>query len=71
MNADVDGDLDVDQADFAVLQACFTGDSGAGYDLEKCHCLDSNDDKKITETDIVAFEACASGPGIQANPSCP
>jgi len=66
--ADVDNDDDVDQADFAAFQACF---SGSGNDfVGGCECLDRDDDGDIDSDDAGAFEACASGPGIAADPNC-
>lgn len=65
---DFDGDGDVDQADFAAFQVCYTGATGtlpAG-----CECADENGDGLVTQSDATAFEACASGPGIPANPDC-
>ncbi|NLE61057.1 MAG: hypothetical protein GX616_22145, partial [Planctomycetes bacterium] len=65
---DFDGDGDVDQADFAAFQVCYTGATGtlpAG-----CECADSNGDKLVTQSDATDFETCASGPGIPANPDC-
>jgi len=78
--ADMDGDGDVDQADFAVFQACFTG-VGAPYGglSQTCACVDLGDDNNdrlpdqdgdIDGFDRTAFENCASGPGIPANPTC-
>jgi hypothetical protein len=75
--ADTDGDGDVDQADFAVLQACYTG-PGAGpvpATPEYCKCLDvegagGQPDNDIDQADLNRFEACASGPGILADPGC-
>ncbi len=69
---DMNGDRDVDQADFAVFQACFTGVEGSGgvFDAEVCRCVNSDGDQDIDGDDRAAFEACASGPGIVANPAC-
>jgi hypothetical protein len=76
---DVDADGDVDQADFAVFQSCYTG-SGFSDGLSlTCRCLDVGDDNydgwpdsdgDIDSFDLAAFEACASGPGIAADPAC-
>ncbi len=72
--ADADGDGDVDQADFAVFQACYTG-SGGGV-TDDCRCFDRKDpgqtlpDSDVDQTDLVAFEACASGSGNPADPAC-
>lgn len=71
---DVDGDSDVDQADFAILQVCVSGDlvpAPAG-----CICFDRpqagfpHGDNDVDPDDLDAFEACASGPGIAAAPGC-
>ncbi|MDM8006123.1 MAG: hypothetical protein QUV05_08260 [Phycisphaerae bacterium] len=66
--ADVDGDKDVDQADFAAFQACFTGTGGIL--VGGCECFDRLDDKDVDSDDAGFFEACASGAGIAADPNC-
>ncbi len=66
--ADVDGDEDVDQEDFGVVQACHTGPGGgvpAG-----CGCFNRDADNDIDEDDLTAFEECASGPAIRADETC-
>jgi len=70
---DADRDGDVDQADFAVLQACYTG-SGGGV-ASGCECFDWNPattegDGDIDAEDYGLFEFCASGPGIPAEQTC-
>lgn len=69
---DRDGDGDVDQADFAVLQLCYTGDADPGllFDPAACFCLDADNDLDVDQTDLLAFEACASGPGVAADQTC-
>ena len=62
---DFDGDLDVDQADFAFLQLCFDDPIPAG-----CECADVVSDGVINVSDVNAFEDCASGPGVAADPNC-
>lgn len=70
--ADADGDGDVDQADFAVFQACYTGPGGIL--ATGCECYDADPagapDNDIDSDDWTAFEACASGTGIAADPAC-
>lgn len=79
--ADADGDGDVDQADFAVFQACFSGAGGGLF--ADCECFDRDDmnadqrfnppddgDGDVDNTDLDKFEACASGPGIAADQTC-
>lgn len=66
--ADADGDGDVDQADFAQLQACFTG-TGGGIP-RGCGCLDHDGSGSIDLPDLDAFEICASGAGVPAAKAC-
>jgi len=69
---DTDGDGDVDQEDFSKFQVCYTGMDGVM--MEGCECFDNvNPRALITELDLDYFEACASGPGVQWQPSvdCP
>lgn len=70
---DADGDNDVDQADFAAFQACYTG-SGGGVGAG-CACFDWNPatgegDFDIDAEDYGLFEFCASGPGVPADKTC-
>ncbi len=67
--ADYDNDEDVDQADFARFQSCYTGSSQTIVD-NQCRCFDSNNDNYIEQIDFVAFEKCASGAGIAADKAC-
>ena len=70
--ADADADGDVDQNDFAMFQACFTG-SGPATVVGACECLDVHtgaDDPDVDEDDWGAFENCASGPDVPADPAC-
>jgi hypothetical protein len=66
--ADADGDSDVDQSDFAVLQRCFSTPP-AGVD-SACACFDRNSDGAVDAVDAELFEACVSGPLIAADPTC-
>ena len=66
---DADGDGDVDQDDFAVLQACYTGASGT-YACPTCRCLNADTDSDIDSDDLEAFEQCASGPDVPAEVTC-
>lgn len=63
--ADNDRDGDVDQEDFAALQLCTAIPMPDG-----CGCFDRDGSGTINQVDISAFEACASGPGIAADPGC-
>jgi len=71
--ADSDEDGDVDQEDFAVWQICVTQTgvaAGAPGDPADCVCLDVNDNGQINGADLAAFEVCASGPDVPADPCC-
>jgi hypothetical protein len=72
--ADVDGDGDVDQDDFAIFQACYSGPgrpAGPG-----CECFDRprpgfpRGDNAVDADDLAAFDNCRSGPAIPADPGC-
>lgn len=73
---DYDDDGDVDQDDYAVLQACFTGPNYGGTLTPECRCYDATGpeigvaDGSVDQQDVIAFEACASGPFIPADPDC-
>jgi hypothetical protein len=74
--ADADGDGDVDQDDYGVLQRCVTGPPPGNppipADPEYCICFNRNPgvDEAIDQSDVNAFENCASGPTQPANPAC-
>ena len=63
--ADADGDGDVDQEDFGVFQACFSG-PGHTYPVDPawCQCLDRDGDGHIDVDDLEAWEKCLVGPSI-------
>ncbi len=64
--ADADEDHDVDQADFAAFQRCYTGPTppSGTYDTVHCFCFNRDSNSVIDEFDLSAFEKCATGPGI-------
>ncbi len=63
--ADADEDGDVDQSDFAVFQACYTGSPASGSITENCRCFNRHGgDDDVDELDLQEFEKCATGPGI-------
>lgn len=72
--ADADQDGDVDQADFAALQVCYTGGAGPFSLPAECACFDRPEslepDGDIDQADLFKFEDCASGPGVPADPAC-
>ncbi|GMU20748.1 MAG: hypothetical protein AMXMBFR13_08440 [Phycisphaerae bacterium] len=73
--ADTDGDRDVDQDDFGLLQRCFNGSNLPFVEASYyCGCLDRGDDQNtgqalsdgdIDSFDFSAFEDCWSGPDIE------
>lgn len=72
---DVDGDGDVDQEDFGVLQRCWTGPHdpftyNLDFDGANCQCIDIDGEKDVDQDDYNIFEICASGPGVAADPDC-
>lgn len=67
--ADSDGDGDVDQADFSRLQQCYTGE-GTFALADECECFDHDQDDDVDPASLAAFELCANGPAIAADPAC-
>jgi hypothetical protein len=65
VSADFDHDGDVDQSDFAMLQACFSGlsDYAPG-----CEATDLNQDGKVNTSDLGLFLDCMAGP--DQDPAC-
>ncbi len=73
--ADLDGDGDVDQDDFAHHQRCVDGAGDPftfndGFDGVNCQCADVNGDKDVDADDFDAFLGCVSGPEIPAVETC-
>ena len=64
---DYDGDLDVDQSDFAHVQACLNSD---GPILPGCDDADFDGDAHVDQFDMWVFELCASGPDIWGDAAC-
>lgn len=67
--ADIDGDGDVDQADFGLFQLCYEGQDIKPVRLG-CGFLDRDNDADIDESDFVRFSMCYSGPMVFADPAC-
>ena len=66
--ADFNRDADVDQSDFAHLQACYTA---LGLDPSaECADADLNQDDNIDAVDFWYFQGCYSGPGIEPTLDC-
>jgi len=61
---DFDGDSDVDQSDFGVLQQCCSG-SAKPY-APGCEGADLDDDGDVDQSDFDVFLTCLGGPGQTA-----
>ncbi len=68
---DMDADLDVDQEDFGLFQACITGQDVA-QTLPACSKAKLDGDSDVDIGDADKFLAClsVSGPGVQGDPEC-
>ena len=65
--ADADGDQDVDQSDFGLLQRCLGVGSGFAAVAPGCGCFDRELPAGVIDSaDVTAFSRCASGPGVAA-----
>lgn len=67
---DIDGDLDVDMADFGAFQRCITTGAAAPGGLGVCQCFDSDGNGSIDDLDFQALMGCGSGAGVPADPAC-
>lgn len=63
--ADLDRDGDVDLADFALLQSCFSG-SGVAQPAQSCQAARLTPDAAVDLADFVAWTNCLDGPGAAA-----
>lgn len=59
--AELDGDGDVDLADFGVFQLCFTGIGSGGVEPD-CVCADIDNDCDVDLTDFNGFQLLYTGP---------
>jgi hypothetical protein len=66
---DADGDGDVDQSDFASMQACLTGAAVAIAD-PSCRYWDIDGDNDVDGDDLTRFAGCISGPMLDADRDC-
>lgn len=65
---DLDGDTDVDQEDFGLFQACFSGqdvDAAPG-----CAMASFDGDSDVDAEDFILFQACSTAPGVRAVGGC-
>lgn len=64
--ADADRDGDVDQMDFGLFQACFTGESTVLPPGQGCSCFDRGGIAgAVDRSDFDEFMNCFSGPAIK------
>ena len=66
---DFDNDCDVDQTDFGLFQACYSG-AGAIQELPECAPARLDTDEDVDPGDLAVFLACLSGPGVCTDPDC-
>jgi hypothetical protein len=65
---DLDGDGDVDQYDFGLLQRCYSG-IGERYD-SGCEYGDLDFDEDVDVNDFSVFFGCMQGPGVPVDANC-
>jgi hypothetical protein len=61
--ADFDGDSDIDQEDFGLLQRCMTGPS-VPITAPECQKANLDHDLDIDQSDTGKFLHCYTGPGL-------
>jgi PKD repeat protein len=66
---DLDGDLDVDQADFGAFQRCYSGPGIAQHDAN-CAKSKLDGDNDVDLDDFAIFQGCMSGPGVAPPAGC-
>jgi hypothetical protein len=66
---DFDGDGDVDQGDFGLLQTCFSG-SFVPPLRQECEAMILDGDEDIDGDDLSIFAGCVSGPDTPADMGC-
>ncbi len=69
INADFDGDNDVDMDDFGHFQACYTGPTKPQTKIE-CLGARMDVDSDVDEADLAIFAGCCDGPNIPAAVEC-
>lgn len=66
---DLDVDLDVDQQDFGLFQACLSG-TGIAQHAPQCAGARLDEDEDVDADDFTIFRRCLSGPNVTADPQC-
>ncbi|HPD30626.1 MAG TPA: thrombospondin type 3 repeat-containing protein [Phycisphaerae bacterium] len=67
--ADMDGDGDVDQADFGLFQVCISG-SSVPQTEPACRGAKLDDDDDVDADDVSLFTRCVSGAGVPGDRQC-
>lgn len=67
--ADLDRDGDVDLADFALLQACFSG-AGVPQPAEACQVCRLTPDPAVDFADFLSWGTCFNGPDVPVTAAC-
>jgi hypothetical protein len=68
-SGDLDEDGDVDQVDFGMFQACYSG-PGIVQNESGCAAARLDEDEDVDQDDFGVFQTCFSGPGIPSDPDC-
>lgn len=66
---DMDGDGDIDQADFGLLQACYTGPAVPVAD-PSCQAANMDGDADVDMQDFDLFQRCMSGANTPVDANC-
>ncbi len=66
---DLDGDGDVDQVDFGLFQACYTGPD-VPQDDPACIWARLDDDDDVDADDLAIFLGCFTGANVPGDPDC-
>lgn len=69
LQMDFDGDGDVDQDDFALLQRCLDATGIIPTD-PACSGVSLDGDLDVDQQDLLIFQRCFTGPGITVDPTC-
>ena len=65
---DLDADGDVDQSDYGLFQACYSGTGVIA--TSGCQMADFDGDNDVDGEDRTVFIGCASGPNVTADNTC-
>ncbi len=66
---DFDRDGDVDQEDFGLLQACYSG-AGITQEAPECQRARLDVDEDVDAGDFIILQGCLTGTGVPVDPAC-